>query len=506
MTQRRGIQLENRVADLFKIAGFGVKRRRFVKGKEVDVLAGFTELTSSGRFENEPLALQILIETKEVTKHKLSVRKVIDKYAERKKICRADAAIIVITGQNIEEYAGYAKKKKVLLWGNAELDELGNQLRKSVFRSKELLVKALQIKFKPGSPINVPAIKIRQRKRSFYIISMNIADLLEIACVDRRGINDSIKDPHGYQRILKERRLKDIGKYYDRTDACLPNAIIVNFSHGFKIKKKLSRTFYFIEIPRIKYSAWVIDGQHRLYGFEKSEKKKPMRILVSGYFGIPKKDQAKIFRTINDEQRKMDPSLVYDLLDFYPSSAEDYHIHHIIKYLNEHLPWEDTISMTGESDEKTLVKQVAFTYNLKKIYGKSKSKILIEKRVKKDGEKKSLYRIELNLKDLEILLAIFFAEIHSLFEKQWEAKRKYILTKSLGINGLLGLFPYALLHMKKRMSIKDIGKKEAAARRVMHDYLKHLKRFNFSSNRDFPGGFKGFDKLTKVLLEYRRKH
>lgn len=59
--------------------------------------------------------------------------------------------------------------------------------------------------------------------------------------------------------------------------------------------------------------ASVIDGQHRLLGFDHAEDaRKDMELLCSVYIDLPVAYQAYLFATININQRKVDKSLAYE--------------------------------------------------------------------------------------------------------------------------------------------------------------------------------------------------
>ncbi len=59
--------------------------------------------------------------------------------------------------------------------------------------------------------------------------------------------------------------------------------------------------------------ASVIDGQHRLLGFQYCDaKRKNMELLCSVYLDLPQAYQAYLFATININQRKVDKSLAYE--------------------------------------------------------------------------------------------------------------------------------------------------------------------------------------------------
>lgn len=166
-------------------------------------------------------------------------------------------------------------------------------------------------------PYKVDAIQIRQhlRGRKMWIFSMEPRKLLNLAYVFRKGASD----PDAYQRLLDPIRLLRIGDFLSGKNSMLANNIIVAFDT--KVQFKNGKLF----IPAKTCSAWIVDGQHRLYGFCKIDKKmakeKKKKILTT--FKLPvvgiKTDprlQAQLFTVINSEQRRINRNLLLDLCDY----------------------------------------------------------------------------------------------------------------------------------------------------------------------------------------------
>jgi DGQHR domain-containing protein len=163
-------------------------------------------------------------------------------------------------------------------------------------------------------PYVVNAFEITQspRDQRIWVFSIEPERLLRIAHVFRRGSTD----PEAYQRMLTTKRLKDIGIFLSSPDSMLANNIIV----AFESKPEYSNGK--LRIPAVSGSAWVVDGQHRLYGFCKLRGKKEdrelilsrYRLIVSGVC-LSREDQAKLFKDINEHQEKLDRNLLLDLYD-----------------------------------------------------------------------------------------------------------------------------------------------------------------------------------------------
>jgi DNA sulfur modification protein DndB len=123
--------------------------------------------------------------------------------------------------------------------------------------------------------------------------------------------------------MLKPSRLKNIADYIDNGGQ-FPTNIVVNIKSKNKRKMKFEKTddvggvaVGLLTLPQQYCCAWVIDGQHRLYGYaysdrsEKSNDKTAFPVLA--YENMPPKEEAKMFVDINHEQVKVQKSLLIEI-------------------------------------------------------------------------------------------------------------------------------------------------------------------------------------------------
>jgi DNA phosphorothioation-associated DGQHR protein 1 len=73
--------------------------------------------------------------------------------------------------------------------------------------------------------------------------------------------------------------------------------------------------FFYLIIPTEKKLASIIDGQHRVFGFQDSEAK-DMSLLCSVFIDLPLPYHARIFTNININQKRVDKNLAYNLFQF----------------------------------------------------------------------------------------------------------------------------------------------------------------------------------------------
>jgi len=75
---------------------------------------------------------------------------------------------------------------------------------------------------------------------------------------------------------------------------------------------------HFIVIPSDRKLAPIIDGQHRLFGFNFAERldRLDVELVCSVFIDLPKPYQAFLFATINSTQKPVNKSLTYDLFGY----------------------------------------------------------------------------------------------------------------------------------------------------------------------------------------------
>lgn len=300
------------------------------------------------------------------------------------------------------------------------------------------------------------AIEVKQDGYTFYSFKMPSDKLREIAYVSRR----TLENREGIQRQLSEIRLKKIGKYIKGPSAVFPNSIIVSFH-------KMNFDGESVTIPLVDNAAFIIDGQHRLYGFGYSDGKE-MDLIIAGFIKLKDENIASIFRTINSNQKKIDPSLVYDLIplirDIEPVKFEDERAHFLIEFLNteENSPWQNNINMTGA--DQGIISQASFATALKKL-------------LKKDGLFRSDDFFEDNMQ--ELILIEYFNAIKRVFKIEW-LNESYILCKTSGVHALTMVFARIIedLRLKKKQLTDNKGL--IISKDDFMGYFKKLKDSGFT--------------------------
>lgn len=173
--------------------------------------------------------------------------------------------------------------------------------------------------------IRIPALRGTMGGHEYYMLSIEPAKLLKIGFVlHRTKVNTQISMPT-YQRLLVPSRLKGIGEFIDK-GGYFPNTVIVNFDDSNKKNKvqfeqaaggadDTKTKLGYLTIPNAYCIAYIIDGQHRVYGYAGSKYKDTNTIPVVAFSGLPSDEQLKIFMDINEHQKAVSPGLRLDLIE-----------------------------------------------------------------------------------------------------------------------------------------------------------------------------------------------
>jgi DGQHR domain-containing protein len=177
------------------------------------------------------------------------------------------------------------------------------------------------------SNYRVPAIRTKLGGTRAYLFIAPPSRLLPVAFVNHRGLRDPEGAP-SYQRVLKRSRLKEIGKYLD-AGGYFPNCITVNFQKSPRFDQTASiedRQIAFgdLYLPDRFKSVWVIDGQHRLYGFTEADEEARHALPVLAFEKLPRTEEAELFTTVNSKQQRVAPGLLDELAGELRWESEDF--------------------------------------------------------------------------------------------------------------------------------------------------------------------------------------
>ena len=164
--------------------------------------------------------------------------------------------------------------------------------------------------------IKITALRLMQPIGEVFIGRIQAKSLIELAKADIRRITSrEMEVMSGIQRSLSQSRIPKIRKYIETVDASFPNAIILNLDSSFLVSRpgvigndcNEADLLYCFEVQINKEAFKIIDGQHRLSGFDGADVQE-FDLLVAFFVDLPIEDQAYLFSTINVNQTKVNKS------------------------------------------------------------------------------------------------------------------------------------------------------------------------------------------------------
>jgi DNA sulfur modification protein DndB len=263
----------------------------------------------------------------------------------RRSICPAVRVTFILALSNISPSANDrsdAKGLDILIWENEELeyyDRLSTLIGSS---TKYQLLAGLfgDVPF-PEQLDPVPAISGSMGNRRFYSFCMTPGCLLKIAYVHHRFAHRA--GENAYQRMLDKGKLGKISAFLD-TGRFFPNNVIVNFTRKPEFIEHVTIKgvrFGYLKPSSYYASAWIIDGQHRLYGYADHQRKDSDLLPVIAFEDMSDEEQGSLFVEINKNQKSVEANLLWDLYsEIYEFSDDPYQqqlraIANITKRLNQ---------------------------------------------------------------------------------------------------------------------------------------------------------------------------
>lgn len=177
----------------------------------------------------------------------------------------------------------------------------------------------------------IPAIQGKMGGYTYYSFSIEPERLLKIGYVLHRNEANKNMMPT-YQRLIKKKRLSDVQAFIE-SGGYFPNSIIISIDSNGKglqfdyasgrMDESISR-LGILHLPKRYRAAYIIDGQHRLYGYSDSHYAKTNSIPVVAFVDLDRKEQIKLFMDINENQKSVPKSLRVTLNADMLWESEDY--------------------------------------------------------------------------------------------------------------------------------------------------------------------------------------
>lgn len=162
----------------------------------------------------------------------------------------------------------------------------------------------------------IPAIQGEMGGHKYYSFSIEPERLLKIGYVLHRNEANKNMMPT-YQRLIKKKRLTDVQRFIN-SGGYFPNSLIISIDSGGKdLQFDVSATkvegahsrLGILHLPKRYRSAYIIDGQHRLYGYSDSAYAATDSIPVVAFVDLDRQEQIKLFMDINENQKAVHKTL-----------------------------------------------------------------------------------------------------------------------------------------------------------------------------------------------------
>lgn len=162
----------------------------------------------------------------------------------------------------------------------------------------------------------IPAIQGKMGGYTYYSFSIEPDRLLKIGYVLHRNEANRNMMPT-YQRLIKKKRLTEVQTFIQK-GGYFPNSIIISIDtegKGLQFDQAPMRVdgaiskLGVLHLPKRYRSAYIIDGQHRLYGYSDSPYAKTNSIPVVAFIDLDRQEQIQLFMDINENQKAVPKTL-----------------------------------------------------------------------------------------------------------------------------------------------------------------------------------------------------
>jgi len=327
----------------------------------------------------------------------------------------------------------------------------------------------------------IPAIPFQQHKTRMYIAVVPIS-ALEKFSIDTWNPK-SVVGRRGYQRKPEEKRIKSIAKYFERKNAIMPVAGLLNVREKGRLRYGKGH----LTIPD-GTDAWVVDMQHRLKGIVRAHEEGSLQgssfqfpVVITE--GVNHLDEAAQFYVINTKSRKMDVALtrrllienakVKDIADVKPWEIAAVRI---TIALNKSLPGNPWYERLRQPNEERLEDHIA----TEKSFVNSLRQLLIGGQYKQPNVAAKK-------------LAAYWFAIRENIPEAFEQPKQYLIQKTPGIFAFNFFIAPMVLHKfdEKRFSMALRGLKRLGA--------NFWRRSNKRGARRFGTGMGGYSNLAGYI-------
>lgn len=212
---------------------------------------------------------------------------------------------------------GNANEEEIVLFSEAEIKYYENLAKYLGTSARYQLLGALFANTKiKNLDTNIPAIEGKMGGHTYYSFSIEPEKLLKIGYVLHRSqANNSLMPT--YQRLIKRKRLLEVRNFVN-DGGFFPNSIIVSIDtngKGLTFDRSNSQVngaiskIGVLHLPQKYRTAYIIDGQHRLYGYSDSKFAASNTVPVVAFVDLDRSQQLRLFMEINENQKSVSKTL-----------------------------------------------------------------------------------------------------------------------------------------------------------------------------------------------------
>lgn len=306
----------------------------------------------------------------------------------------------------------------------------------------------------------------KDNEYDFFLSKLDAKTIIEYSNIIR--LNDNPEE--GVQRFLDKKRVKSIEDYCKSENVLFPTPIILTLNSDFikdkntkNVENGISINISDDMIEDLGKPFSIIDGQHRIEGIKQfyennPEDRKEFNLPIIVYLDADQSKAARIFVTINANQRSVDDSTIHELFGIIYRDSDKYTVqsfsNQVAKVLNEtpYNPFYNGIKMLGRKQTEkqfisqgTIVKKITerITNNI------DRDNLRIEKGKGLEKNDKKIFRDFFIDNDPLIVAKIminFFDPFSRIFSSIWQHKPGYITKKAIGFSTLMKLLDYIYLN------------------------------------------------------------
>lgn len=251
------------------------------------------------------------------------------------------------------------------------------------------------------------AVRARQAAdHDVFVFAAPPQDVLRFSEIERVGRKDD-GQLKGFQRHQIASHIKEIRDYLARKDALLPNAVIVAFIEGVKVKDR-GQGVVEVEIDAASgRPGFVVDGQQRLTALSGLEKP-GFEVFVSAFVCKDYNELRQQFVLINNT-RPLPKSLIYELLPNVDGLPERFTARKFAAKVVDRLNFTRGSALCGEIRQHTNPAGMISDTAMQKLIMNSAS----------DGAIRDLFQLEDREDRAFQLVNEFFSAVREVFGPEW---------------------------------------------------------------------------------------